>query len=393
MKQLQVAIALTVAGAVLLLQALPGYPQSGPPGSLASIDFGVALWTDSTSAQAVDMTVSAAVKRAVLPAASGKKVGYRVVPCEGVISDASCFAQEKVLVCRASVIERILRSAAWAAVAYKRSGASTYDTFRLRAPRWNVEAVRYADGAQKDEGVDKASVPLRDAYRNYQGANVSTAAGALTRTELLFTAIVDYTLAALIGHELSHVTGERCPVPEKARVEETGLVSRLTSLHQTGELFCPRNPSPEEVRADVCGMRHIQRVTVSFTSGKADDGAMLAARRLSADIIAFDTIFGWRPRPGVPLGTYEFIELNQYLYEPMRVLVFGAELGPKNALEPAVCGEAASLFVHGTQELFKRCKDAKGIIADDILAFLPKKVETSWNGAPWSPASFACNSN
>jgi len=392
MKHTQTAISLVVVGAMFLLPALPVYSQFAPPGSLASIDFGVALCTDSKSAQAVDLTVSSAVKRAVLPAANGKNVGYRVVPCEGVIADASCFAQEKVLVCRASVVERILRSAAWAALAYEGSGAITYDTFRLRVPRWNVEAVRYADGARPDEGVDKASVPLRDAYRDYQNANASTAAVTLTRTELLFTAVVDYALAALIGHELSHVTGERCSIPEKARVEETGLVSRLTSLHQTGELFCPRNPSPEEVRADVCGMRHIQRVTVSFTRRKADDGAMLAARRLSADIIAFNTIFGWRPRPEVPVGTYGFIELKQYLYEPMRVLAFATELGPRGALEPAVCGEAASLFVHGTQELFKRCKDAKGIIADDILTLLPKKVETSWNGAPWSPSSFACDS-
>jgi hypothetical protein len=391
-KRANAALTLAAAWTMFLASASPACAQSAQPGSLDSIDFGVALCLDPNSPQAVDATVSAAVRRAVAPAANGKKVGYRVLPCQGAISDASCFAQEKVLVCRTSVIERILRLAAWAALAYERSGKSSYDAFRLQVPRWSVEAVRYADGAKPDAGLDKASKPLREAYRRYQSSGAATGAVALTKSELLFTALVDFTLAALIGHELSHVAGERCPIQDRARVEESGLISRLISLHQTGELFCLRSPSPEEVRADVCGMRHIQRAEVSFGSSNADDGTMHVARRLSADIIAFEIIFGWRPRPGVPIGTYGFIRLDEYLYEPMRVLAFGAELGPNGPGESALCGEAASLFVHGTQELVKSCKEAKGIIADDILALLPKNVETSWNGGAWSSASFNCGS-
>jgi len=387
----QAAVTFTLCVAMVLVQASPAIAQPTVPGSLASIDFGVALCTDSKSIQPVDSTVRAAVVRAVTPAAEGKTVGYRVVPCEGVLADSSCFAQEKVLVCRVSVIERNLRAAAWAALAYERSGSGAYDAFRTQVPRWNVEAFRYADGVRPEPEFDKAAEQLRNVYRRYQGADATTAALAVGKTELLFIAIVDYTLATLIGHELSHVNGERCPLSERADVENSGLVSRLTALHQTGELFCPRNPSPEEVRADVCGMRHIHRVGKSFASRNVDVETMLVARRLSADIIAFKTIFGWRPRPGAPLGSYGFLELKQYLFEPMRVLAFGTELGAKSAGEPAVCGEAASLVVHGTQELFKRCKDAKGIVADDILVLLPKKVEASWNGAPWTSSSFACD--
>lgn len=184
--------------------------------------------------------------------------------------------------------------------------------------------------------------------------------------------------------------GERCPLEQKSNTEELGLISLFTALHQTGELFCPRPPSLEEVRADVCGLRHVRAVAQSLVSHRAGDIDALFARRASADLVAFNMTFGWRPRSDAPAGRYPFMELQEYLYAPVRVLAYGAELTPPTAGDVAVCGEAASLFVFGAQELFKSCPKANGIVSDQILALVPRAVETAWNGAKWTPSTFAC---
>jgi len=84
------------------------------------------------------------------------------------------------------------------------------------------------------------------------------------------------------------------------------------------------------------------------------------------------------------------MELQEYLYAPMRLLAFGAELTLPTKGTVAVCGEAASLFVFGAQELFKSCPKANGIVSDEILALVPPAVEAAWNGAKWTPSTFAC---
>lgn len=360
--------------------------QTDPQGP----DLGIGLCSDSRTPVKLDETVRSTVIRAIAPAANGKTVALRIGPCEGKIPDSTCYAGDKFLMCRISSVERILRAAAWGALKYQESGATSYDAFRTNVPRWNVSAFQYADGVAPEANIDRALGSLREAYRRYQTTDSSHAASSVTRTELMFTATVDFALAALVGHEITHASGEKCPLADKARAEESGLISRLISLQQNGELFCARPPSPEEVRADVCGMRHLRRANKVLVQRNADARTMQIARRLGADLIAFETTFGWSVRPEIPAGKYPFMELEQYLYAPMRVLAFSAELGSDGSGKPAVCGEAASLFVHGTQELFQRCKDGGGNVSDDILALLPKGVETSWNGAPWTPASYSC---
>jgi hypothetical protein len=357
--------------------------------SAPAIDFGVALCTDFPQ-QKVDPATRAAVIRAIVPGARGKEVGFRVVGCEKVIGDATCFAEDRLLICRASAIERVLRTAAWVAKRYGEAQPISYDDFRTRIDRWNVAAVRYADGLTADGALDAALSKFKQSYAGYQSSGTSADASKLPPADLVYVATVDYVLAALVGHELSHVMGERCPLDQKARTEELGLVSLFMALHQSGELFCPRPPSLEEVRADVCGLRHVRAVTQSLASHRAVDRDAIFARRASADLVAFSMTFGWRPRSGAPAGKYPFMELQEYLYAPMRVLAFGAELILPTKGTVAVCGEAASLFVFGAQELFKSCPKANGIVSDEVLALLPPAVEAAWNGAKWTPSTFAC---
>jgi len=379
-------------GVTTLVLAWPvGLNNAAEPAITAApaVDFGVALCTDSPQQQ-VDAGTRAALFRAIVPGARGKQVGFRVVGCEKLIGDATCFAENRLLICRATAIERIQRTAAWVAKRYGDSRPISYDDFRMRLDRWNVAAVRYADGLNAEEALDAALSKFKQSYAAYQSLGISADASKLPPADFVYIATVDYVLAALVGHEMSHVMGERCPLEQRAKTEELGLVGKFMTLHQSGELFCPRPPSPEEVRADVCGLRHVQAVTQSLVSHRVEESEAQFVRRVSADIVAFSMTFGWRPRRGAPPGMYPFMELQEYLYAPMRTLAFGAELTPPVKGTVAVCGEAASLFVHGAQSLFKSCPKANGIVSDEILALVPPTVAAAWNGAKWTPSTFAC---
>jgi len=85
---------------------------------------------------------------------------------------------------------------------------------------------------------------------------------------------------------------------------------------------------------------------------------------------------------------YPSVHFAPYLSAPFRQLLFSAELdGPHN--QGAVCGETASLFVHGVQDFFGQC-EGEGDVSDKILSYFPQKLEESWNGEPWTSASFMC---
>lgn len=382
-------VVLVVATLALAWSAGRGVAAQPTITATPAIDFGVALCTDSAQQQ-VDGATRAAVIRAIVPAARGKHVGFRVVGCANVIGDATCVAEARLLICRAAAIERVQRAASWVAKRYGDVQPISYDDFRMGNNRWNVTAIRYADGLVADGTLDAALSRFKQRYDAHQSSGPSADASKLTPADLVYVATVDYVLAALIGHELSHVMGERCPLEQMAHTEELGLTGLFMALHQSGELFCPRPPSLEEVRADMCGLRHVRAITQSLTKSLAADRDAQFARRVSADLVAFNVTFGWRPRDGAPAGRYPFMELQEYLYAPIRVLAFGSELTPPAKGTVAVCGEAASLFAHGTQELFKSCPKANGIVSDKILALIPPAVEAAWNGAPWTPNTVAC---
>ena len=57
--------------------------------------------------------------------------------------------------------------------------------------------------------------------------------------------------------------------------------------------------------------------------------------------------------------------------------------------KPAICGYAAEILVQAIQTTYQTVP-GRGNVDDSILAYFPKGVETSWNGAPWTPDSFNC---
>ena len=380
---------MAVVGGAIFIPLAHAADDAAVPGSLASIDFGVALCQEASNAT-VDPGVRAAVIRAIRPAADGKKVGFRRISCAEVAPDASCFAQEKVLLCRESVIERILRSAAWIA---GRNDVEKlkYDDFRLRETEWVSRAILYADGISKSVDIDEQDQRLRAAYGRYQEASDGDAGTAFSAKELIYFAVVDYTLAALLGHELTHVFAESCPIKEQSRVEKQGAFSALTRVQLSGELFCKRSADVNEVRADACGLRHISKVSAAYQRRGADPATMSSARRFAADLITFNLTFGWRPREGAPKGKYPFLDFKQYFYPALRSLAFAAEVAPAEAGDVAVCGEAASLVTKSTQDSSKACSGGGGIVPDDFLALLPKAVERAWNGEEkWTARTVAC---
>lgn len=317
------------------------------------------------------------------------EVHYAV--CNSTMPDSSCSGRPGAMFCRQAALDRISFAAAWLVQAHHRMGRPGYEAFRRALPRAVLTAFRAADGTFEDskaadwiDGI-RGRAELRASGNNPRNMDDNYAA-----LDMIHNRIVAYNLAALIGHEASHVFKETCPVTTRSAVEDRGLLDRIVALQTGKELFCPRFPDANEMRADRCAVRHIHRLDDATIGDPADPLSIETfARRAAADMIAFQALVGWRRFSSLPQGVYVTPELAQYFRPALRLVLLAAEV-PDPRTGPLICGEAASLFVHAVQLDVTECADGRGIINDDILALLPSGVETSWNGKPWTADSLSC---
>jgi hypothetical protein len=298
--------------------------------------------------------------------------------------DATCFAGPGGLICRALGIERILRATAFLLSAWLLDGAREYEDFQTRnEQRAVVNAFRAADGI----GASVEAQQLVDRIRSEDARpdGVKPAREEDQALAALYRYMLDRTLAVVVGHELSHVNGDACPIAEVSVSEANKTWDEAVNSHMKSELFCDRALIPIEIIADRCALRFLRAIDEkdnSISSEKYAEGM----RRLAADLAAYLGFFGLRATD--PPGRLVPFRLPGYLHEAFRSLLFAAEIHGKRT-RPAVCGTAARVFVQAVQETFKQCS-GKGIVSDPLLGLLPPGVEKSWNGAPWTAASWTC---
>ncbi len=312
--------------------------------------------------------------------------------CNSTMPDSSCSGRPGALFCRQAALDRINFAAAWLAQAHHRMGQPGYEVFRRAQPRAVLTAFRAADGAADDfdaaewiEGI-RSRAELRASRTS--SANIDDGLAIL---DAVHARIIAYNFAALIGHEASHMFEEVCPIAVHSSVEDRGLFDRIVTLQTSNELFCPRYPDSNEMRADRCAGRYLRRLDDRTIDDPADPNSNeVFARRAAADMIAFQALVGWRRFSSLPQDVYVIPELDQYFRPALRLLLLAAEV-TNSRMRPSVCGEAAGLFVHAVQVDVTECPDGKGIVDDDVLAWLPSGVEESWNGKPWTADSFSCD--
>lgn len=363
------------------------------PAAAEEPDLGIMLCRQGAAAGEWEANALLAVGRSLSISPAVRTAGVRRGPCTEEMPDATCFAGPKILLCRSAAVERILKAAAWMAAAYLDGKERQYESFRLARRKAVLDAFRYADGQLADHMAD----PMVDAIRRRDatptGAPVEPGGGMAISTSL-YQGIADIVMVSLIGHELAHAFGERCPLTEASHAERSGLFQKMVNVQLDGSLFCPRNPVVREVNADRCALRHLRKLDERLAATGRDDGSEAEfVRRAASDMVAWLTLTGWRRYDGLPEGRYFLLPQREYLYETFRTLLLAAEVHGERP-GPALCGEASSLFVHGVQETFRSCsKEAGGVVPDEVLARLPRGVEASWNGAPWTDRSHSCQAH
>jgi hypothetical protein len=310
-----------------------------------------------------------------------KTIDIRFGACSGTMTDAACFGAPGGVMCQLTGIERILRAAAWITVRYRAQGAVSYEEFWKHDPEYVGHAFRYADGADSDANADA----MRESVADDKEA-----------AKPFFDALVEYNLAALLGHETAHAHDDDCPLTSKSVGEDTGLLPQIIDSEESGDLFAKHAPVPEEIKGDRCGMRHLRAFNERLKTQPAiqyPDSAE-ALRRSASDMVVFQSVFGWRRftelanGTQLPKGRYVFFTLDSYLYSPFRAVLFSREIAGSSP-SPYICGTSAQLIVQSIQETYKK-HEGNGKVGDNLLALFPKGVETSWNGAAWTPESYSC---
>lgn len=302
--------------------------------------------------------------------------------CDDFI-DATCFAGPGGLICRAAGIERIVRATAFLVSAWLVEGAPTYEDFQSRNERAVVDAFHAADGLGAPTKIEELVERIK--IEDSRPDGVKPANEQDPSLAALYRYTLDRALAVVIGHELSHVNGDSCPIVQPAVTEDKKTWNEALTSHLKNELFCDRALIPIEIAADRCALRFLRALDERADAVSSDKYGEVM-RRLAADLAAYLAFFGLRTTN--PPGQLAAQRLPGYLHEPFRALLFAAEINGQRR-RPAVCGTAARIFVQATQQTFKQCS-GKGTVSDALLGLLPTGVEKSWNGAPWTAASWSC---
>jgi len=173
-------------------------------------------------------------------------------------------------------------------------------------------------------------------------------------------------------------------------METSGLFTHILSLQTSRELFCAANPNPDEIKADRCAARQIDKLHENPISDWGDSKRLeIFAQRAASDMIAFQSLTGFRRFSQLPIGKYVIPNFDAYLNPVYRLtLLAGSVSNSKD--QPRLCGDSASLFAHGVQTSYQQC-GGDGQVSDELLALVPSGVEDSWNGAPWNDKTISCN--
>jgi hypothetical protein len=365
--------------ALLIISFLGSSAHAQTPSARPNVDLGLILCSnnEAESRLAHDQGVLQAVGRALALQGTAKTIGVRTDSCATTMpGDAACFTAPKVVICQVAVIQRVIRAAAWITAKQSASSSLSYEQFRRANPESTGHAFQYADYAQTDS--DATSL-------------LGTSSGANSEEQRRMALLADYSLATLLGHEITHADDNNCPISAKSMAEEAGLLPKITRDELQGEIFRKHSPAPEEIAGDRCALRHIRALNQQLARRFSNEDAATVDFfiRASADMVVFQSCFGWRKYRQLPDGKYVIYSLDSYLYAPYRGLLFASEIRgsfPK----PVICGYSAEMLVQAIQTTY-RTASGGGNVDDSVLAYFPKGVETSWNGAPWTAESFACS--
>ena len=312
-------------------------------------DFGVILcWNNAEEAGLVhDTGILTAMGRALGLSGSFTNIGVKSEPCVKRMPDAACFGLPGGVMCQLAVIERIIRAATWGVHQYRLAGNPTYERFRITHPESVGYSFQYADGARKDVDADRLMISV--ASKNGDVA-------------VLVAALVDYSLAALLGHEISHTNDSTpCPVAQGATVEDSGVWRRLLNDELEGAIFTKHNANPEEIGADRCGLRHLLLLNKNIATRLKGQNAVTIdfIRRFASDMLAFQICFGWRRFTQLPGGKYGILFQDPYQYAAYRAILFATEVRGA-AAKPAICGYAAEIIVQAIQTTYKKKRRGQG---------------------------------
>jgi len=213
-------------------------------------------------------TISRAIGRAI---SSPRGVRARIMGDARCGSEAVEFACKagvydqagRVLTCSPDTLLQLIRVAAWYALRSSESPTDDYESFRLRQPSpLTLKAFAASAPGKSDAGFEAGLDQLR--------AEAETAEGRPgSRNGRVFQAILNLTLAAVFGHEASHVETDTpyCAITDKSRVEDLGLWAVLLRVATSDELYKPASLVTDEVRADRCATRRIHLEVAMLATG------------------------------------------------------------------------------------------------------------------------------
>jgi hypothetical protein len=358
-------------------------------------------------------------------AGPGGGIQFRSCPAEPV---PGCVGGGDLVYCSEETLERFAIAAAWLAAgavpaphldvrdAYELADA---EVFNVAGERQNVVArlARRGIGAAAFARLEQQTAAIRAAVSQTTPAAKSDAGAAA------FRLIANDLFALILGHELTHRYGNRCPVTKPSQVEKNGTAKFFFDESLSGERFCNRgwdarerkverfDLSLDEYHADVCAMRFLE-----FADGAASAAAVLspdAVRRARGAVLGL-ALWAMSFNIGEPLSAsieytnaanddylLDFRNLNGYLLRPFRTLLVAHTLMllPRGGPSPLLCGETANILKLELDWSLFDCKrpiqppamrEWYQKLPAQVTSMFPEGVRKAWKSGDWSGDVYAC---
>lgn len=334
--------------------------------------------------------------------------------------DLACYANNEAIFCREEPFSQLARANAWLAAEqafiYNSDEKHERSLLKTRYLTWSdayllAEAERYDDGkklaevgqriAEKrgmsDEDIDSIYTLALDIHAHVNNEkNPDRMNLVLVSAISLYESSLDLAMAFLFGHESFHFNNNRCVIPDKSIIEDTGIWKTMKELQYQGGLFDSKNVlEVTEVKADRCGYRWLEHLGKDNKDCIKNNVMRAMSKQIALDLLAGPILLGVRGRLKNVDGEEKPVMkvVKGYLYPQTRLLLASATLRLNERNFPwntKLCGKTAEAIVTIIQESVSQYTKSSGYVPDEILAELPKGVESAWNSNAWSQESFSC---
>jgi len=324
------------------------------------------------------------------------------------LSSGACTGGDGSVYCKNDVLSRILLAEAWMAAGYavpilmnpknkrRTINIDVATAFRIANAQLSGDTIEFdkiSDSIIKSlNGNLSVFNRIKQAVDNIQTFDVQYDKRPVPSVDpdtlisySIYEASVNFIIAFIIGHELSHAHGF-CWLNKPSVIEQIGLFKKIINIQSEGDIFCQNPILIDEIKADKCALRVLEYMINAYNkcrtsqfNNRIDEYVTLGfasiSKRFAIDGMSLLLFTGLAHETHKSFHSLEYItgdgkestiilksSNDGYIYSPLRLILFSELLKYYefiNKYMVSICDDTADRFVLDINSIIFPCKKLK----------------------------------